>query len=66
MGFVISTTILLWGFVSGFRKWLLQKRKDRIDIYYQAIDSIMGRLREGEEPPEFAGARSSDSSFEER
>ena len=49
MGFVISTTILLWGFVSGFRKWLLQKRKDRIDIYYQAIDSIMGRLREGED-----------------
>ena len=49
MGFIISTSILIWGFVSGFRKWLLQKRKDRIDIYYQAIDGIMGRLREGED-----------------
>ena len=31
------------------RKWLLQKRKDRIDKYYQAIESIIGRLRENEE-----------------
>ena len=27
----------------------MQKRKDRIDKFYQAIESIIGRLREGEE-----------------
>ena len=36
----------VWGVA---RKWLLQKRKDRIDKYYQAIESIIGRLRENEE-----------------
>lgn len=49
MGFILSASILLWGLGSGVRKWLLQKRKDRIDKYYQAIESIIGRLREGEE-----------------
>ena len=49
MGFILSACILLWGLGSGVRKWLLQKRKDRIDKYYQAIESIIGRLRENEE-----------------
>lgn len=49
MGFLLSACILLWGLAGGIRKWLLQKRKDRIDKYYQAIESIIGRLREGEE-----------------
>ena len=49
MGFILSACILLFGLASGLRKWLLQKRKDRIDKYYQAIESIIGRLREGEE-----------------
>jgi len=49
MGFILSACIILWGLIGGIRKWLLQKRKDRIDKYYQAIESIIGRLREGEE-----------------
>ena len=49
MGFIMSACILLWGLAGGIRKWLLQKRKDRIDKYYQAIESIIGRLRENEE-----------------
>ena len=49
MGFILSACILLWGLGSGVRKWLLQKRKDRIDKYYQAIEGIIGRLRENEE-----------------
>ena len=49
MGFILSASIILWGLIGGIRKWLLQKRKDRIDKYYQAIESIIGRLREGEE-----------------
>lgn len=48
MGFLLSACILLWGLAGGIRKWLLQKRKDRIDKYYQAIESIIGRLREEE------------------
>tara|TARA_B110000438_G_scaffold284129_1_gene312853 strand:- start:145 stop:1470 length:1326 start_codon:yes stop_codon:yes gene_type:complete len=49
MGFLLSACILLYGLGSGIRKWLLQRRKDRIDKYYQAIESIIGRIREGEE-----------------
>ena len=49
MGFILSASIILWGLIGGIRKWLLQKRKDRIDKYYQAIESIIGRLREGGE-----------------
>ena len=49
MGFIMSACILLWGLAGGIRKWLLQKRKDRIDKYYQAIEGIIGRLRENEE-----------------
>ena len=49
MGFILSACILLWGLEIGVRKWLLQKRKDRIDKYYQAIEGIIGRLRENEE-----------------
>ena len=47
MAFVMSVALLLWSMFGWIRKWYDQKRKNRIDTYYQAVEDVIRRLHDG-------------------
>ena len=46
MGFVITLVLLLWSVLVWVRGWYLQRRKNRVDTYYKAIDALSARVGE--------------------
>ena len=46
MGFVITIVLLLWSVLVWVRGWYLQRRKNRVDTYYKAIDALSCRVGE--------------------
>jgi len=38
---------LLWSVLTWTRRWYEQRRKNRIDTYYQAVDDVIRRLHDG-------------------
>lgn len=47
MGFIVTMGLLGWSIVIWAQRWYLQNRKNRIDLYYQAIDDVIRRLHDG-------------------
>jgi len=45
---ILSVAIGAWGLLVAARKWILLKKKDRIDEYYVRIDEILTQLHETE------------------
>ena len=45
----ITGVLVLWSGLTWVRRWFVQSRKNRIDRYYQAIEAIIGKVREGAE-----------------
>ena len=43
----MSVALLLWSMFGWIRKWYDQKRKNRIDTYYQAVEDVIRRLHDG-------------------
>ena len=41
---LMSVVMAAWGSILAIRKWLLLKKKDRIDEYYVKIDRVLDRL----------------------
>ncbi|MBQ17748.1 MAG: TRAP transporter substrate-binding protein [Planctomycetaceae bacterium] len=44
MGFVLTLALLSWSVIVWFQRWYLQRRKNRVDTYYKAIDEVIIRL----------------------
>ena len=47
MAFLMSAMLLLWSIITWMRRWYLQNQKNRIDLYYQAVDDVIRRLHDG-------------------
>ena len=46
MGFILTMMLLVWSVLIWARRFYLQARKNRIDVYYSAVDSVMHQLNE--------------------
>ncbi|MEE3370086.1 MAG: TAXI family TRAP transporter solute-binding subunit [Planctomycetota bacterium] len=46
MGFIITMVLLLWSVLVWVRRWYLQRRKNRVDTYYKAIEALSSRVGE--------------------
>ncbi len=44
----ISLLIGLFGGLTALRRWIERRKKDRIDVFYGDLDSVLERLRQGE------------------
>ena len=44
MGFVLTLVLLVWSSISWIRNWVDNARRNRIDVYYQAIDEVIHQL----------------------
>ncbi len=47
MAFFLSAALALWGLGAGLRSFMQRTKKDRLDIYYLAVEQIMFELSEG-------------------
>ena len=47
MGFILTVTLLFWSTFGWMRQWYIQRRKNQIDTYYQAVDDVICRLHDG-------------------
>ncbi len=47
MGFVLTLVLLVWSGADWIRNWYLQRQKNRIDTYYEAVDDVIRRLHDG-------------------
>ena len=47
MGFIVTIGLLGWSIVIWAQRWYVQSRKNRIDLYYQAIDDVIRRSHDG-------------------
>ena len=47
MGFALTVVLLGWSCANWFGNWYLQKKKNRIDTYYKAVDHVIHRLHDG-------------------
>jgi TRAP transporter TAXI family solute receptor len=47
MGFVLTVALIIWSGLIWARRWYIQRRKNRIDTYYQAVEDIIRRLQDG-------------------
>ncbi|MFT4548345.1 MAG: TRAP transporter TAXI family solute receptor [Verrucomicrobiales bacterium] len=47
---LLSIAFAAWGVVMAVRRWVVQKKKDRIDEYYVRIEEILTKLQDGSEP----------------
>ena len=52
MAFVMSALFALWGMVVALRKALQRGKKDRIDVYYTALNDAIERLEQDDVTPE--------------
>jgi len=43
----VTMILLLWSVLTWTRRWYEQRRKNRIDTYYQAVDDVIRRLHDG-------------------
>lgn len=48
MAFLLSLTIAVYGFLRVMNKWIIQRQKDRIDVYYLEAEAYLQRLEGGE------------------
>ena len=54
MGFLLTLVLLVWSGADWIRKWYLQRQKNRIDTYYEAVDDVIRRLHDGTDLEEIA------------
>ena len=47
MGFALTLSLIIWSMLIWARRWYIQRRKNRIDTYYKAIDEVINRLHDG-------------------
>jgi len=47
MGFILTVFLLIWSVASWVRNWYLQRKKNRIDTYYEAVEDVIRRLHDG-------------------
>ena len=47
MGFILTLGLLGWSGADWIRNWYLQRQKNRIDTYYEAVDDVIRRLHDG-------------------
>ena len=47
MGFILTLGLLAWSGADWIRNWYLQRQKNRIDTYYEAVDDVIRRLHDG-------------------
>jgi hypothetical protein len=47
MGFILTLMLILWSVIIWAQRWFLQRRKNRIDTYYEEIDKVINRLHDG-------------------
>ena len=47
MGFLLTLVLLAWSGADWARNWYLQRQKNRIDTYYEAVDDVIRRLHDG-------------------
>ena len=53
IGLLITLAITAWGLIATGRRWLGQRKKERIDEYYTEVNQILGRLEEAGTSEEF-------------
>jgi len=46
LGFILSFIIAMITLIIAFRKWVVHKKKNRIDRYYLRLDTILSKMRE--------------------
>ena len=46
---ILSVVILLSGIISSYRKWNNQRKKDRIDVYYEQVLAINRKLSQNQD-----------------
>ncbi len=46
MGFILTLGLLVWSLAGWARRWYVQRRKNRVDIYYKAIDEVTDGVRD--------------------
>ena len=44
MGFLVTVALLIWSVLSWAQRWYGQRRKNRVDIYYQSIEALSRRV----------------------
>jgi len=47
MGFILTLMLILWSVIVWAQRWFLQRRKNRIDTYYEEIDEVINHLHDG-------------------
>ena len=47
MSFILTLILILWSVIIWAQRWFLQRRKNRIDTYYEEIDKVINRLHDG-------------------
>ena len=52
MGFALTLVLLGWSGANWIRNWYMQRRKNRIDTYYKAVDDVIHQLHDGVAPGE--------------
>jgi TRAP transporter TAXI family solute receptor len=46
MGFLVTVALLIWSVLTWVQRWYVQRRKNRVDTYYKAIDALSCRAGE--------------------
>ena len=54
LGFALTLSLIIWSVLVSAQRWYVQRRKNRIDTYYQAIDDVVHRLHDGTDLDEIA------------
>ena len=54
LGFALTLSLIIWSVLVSAQRWYVQRRKNRIDTYYQAIDDVIQRLHDGTDLDEIA------------
>ena len=54
LGFALTLSLIIWSVLVSAQRWYVQRRKNRIDTYYQAIDDVIQRLHDGTDLNEIA------------
>ncbi|MEC8929309.1 MAG: TAXI family TRAP transporter solute-binding subunit [Verrucomicrobiota bacterium] len=47
IGLILSLALLAWSILVWARRWYLQRQKNRIDTYYEAVEDVIRRLHDG-------------------
>ena len=54
IGFALTLSLIIWSTLVWAKRWYIERRKNRIDTYYQAIDDVIQRLHDGTDLDEIA------------